>query len=55
MTGKSFIINGNSQTVVQHRNDMDKTLGEGKYAISKITVPGGPAGQLMSATDSRTG
>lgn len=50
VTGKSFIINGNSQTVVQHRNDMDKTLGEGKYAISKITVPGGPAGQLMSGS-----
>lgn len=41
VTGKSFIIKGNSQTVVQHRTDMDKTLGEGKYAISKITVPGG--------------
>lgn len=50
VTGKSFIINGNSQTVVQHRNDMDKTLGEGKYAISKIMVPGGPAGQLMSGS-----
>ncbi|MPY19070.1 ABC transporter substrate-binding protein [Paenibacillus glucanolyticus] len=50
VSGKSFIINGNSQTVVQHRNDMDKTLGEGKYAISKITVPGGPAGQLMSGS-----
>lgn len=50
VTGKSFIINGNSQTVVQHRNDMDKTLGEGKYAIRKITVPGGPAGQLMSGS-----
>lgn len=50
VTGKSFIINGNSQTVVQHRNDMDKTLGEGKYEISKITVPGGPAGQLMSGS-----
>lgn len=50
VTGKSFIINGNSQTVVRHRTDMDKTLGEGKYAISKITVPGGPAGQLMSGS-----
>lgn len=50
VSGKSFMINGNSQTVVQHRSDMDKTLGEGKYAISKITVPGGPAGQLMSGS-----
>lgn len=48
VSGKSFIINGNSQTVVMHRNDMDKTLGKDNYAIRKITVPGGPAGQLMS-------
>ncbi|WP_255250577.1 hypothetical protein [Paenibacillus lautus] len=48
VTGKSFIINGNSQTVVQHRTDMDKTLGKGKYAISKITVPGGTTELLQS-------
>lgn len=50
VTGKSFIINGNSQTINLHRVDMDKTLGKGKYSISKITVPGGPAGQLMSGS-----
>ncbi|OXS76721.1 extracellular solute-binding protein [Domibacillus enclensis] len=50
VTGKSFMINGNSQTVVQYRNDMDKTLGEGNYSIAKITVPGGPAGQVMSGS-----
>ncbi|OAS83049.1 MULTISPECIES: extracellular solute-binding protein [Metabacillus] len=50
VTGKSFIINGNSQTVILHRNDMDKTLGKDNYSISKITVPGGPAGQLMSGS-----
>jgi len=50
VTGKSFIINGNSQTVVQHRTDMDKTLGEGNYSIAKITVPGGPAGDLMGGS-----
>lgn len=48
INGKSFIINGNSQTVVLHRNDMNKTLGEGNFSVAKITVPGGPAGQLMS-------
>ncbi|WP_244159228.1 extracellular solute-binding protein [Paenibacillus polysaccharolyticus] len=50
VSGKSFIINGNSQTLVLHRNDMDKTLGEGKFSIAKITVPGGPKGQLMSGS-----
>lgn len=50
VSGKSFFINGNSQTVVLHRTDMDKLIGKGKYAVSKITVPGGPAGQLMSGS-----
>ena len=50
VTGKSFIINGNSQTINLHRTDMDKTLGKGNYSISKITVPGGPAGQLMAGS-----
>ncbi|MEK4527282.1 sugar ABC transporter substrate-binding protein [Paenibacillus sp. BGI2013] len=50
VSGKSFMINGNSQTVVLHRNDMNKTLGEGKYSVAKITVPGGPKGQLMSGS-----
>lgn len=39
VTGKSFIINGNSQTVVQHRTDMDKTLGEGKLPSAKSRFP----------------
>ncbi|MGG1878534.1 extracellular solute-binding protein [Paenibacillus cisolokensis] len=50
VNGKSFVINGNSQTVVMHRNDMNKTLGEGNFEISKITVPGGPAGHVMSGS-----
>lgn len=50
VSGKSFMINGNSQTVVLHRNDMNKTLGEGKFSVAKITVPGGPKGQLMSGS-----
>lgn len=50
VSGKSFVINGNSQTVVLHRTDMNKSLGEGKFSIAKITVPGGPAGQLMSGS-----
>ncbi|MDO7908884.1 extracellular solute-binding protein [Paenibacillus sp. JX-17] len=50
VSGKSFVINGNSQTVVLHRNDMNKTLGEGKFEVAKITVPGGPKGQLMAGS-----
>ncbi|MEC0127144.1 ABC transporter substrate-binding protein [Paenibacillus pabuli] len=50
VSGKSFMINGNSQTLVMHRNDMNKTLGEGNFSIAKITVPGGPKGQLMSGS-----
>ncbi|OZB98623.1 extracellular solute-binding protein [Paenibacillus sp. XY044] len=50
VSGKSFVINGNSQTVVLHRTDMNKSLGEGKFSVAKITVPGGPAGQLMSGS-----
>ncbi|WP_078381661.1 ABC transporter substrate-binding protein [Sutcliffiella halmapala] len=50
VSGKSFIINGNSQDVVSYRNSMNQLLGEGNYSISKITVPGGPAGQLMAGT-----
>lgn len=50
VSGKSFFINGNSQTVVLHRTDMDKLIGKGKYSVAKITVPGGPAGQLMSGS-----
>ncbi|WP_339234533.1 extracellular solute-binding protein [Paenibacillus sp. FSL R5-0517] len=50
VSGKSFMINGNSQTLVLHRNDMNKTLGEGKFSVEKITVPGGPKGQLMSGS-----
>lgn len=50
VSGKSFMINGNSQTVVLHRNDMNKTLGEGEFSVAKITVPGGPKGQLMSGS-----
>ncbi|MGC5772985.1 extracellular solute-binding protein [Paenibacillus pabuli] len=50
VSGKSFMINGNSQTLVLHRNDMNKTLGEGNFSIAKITVPGGPKGQLMSGS-----
>lgn len=50
VNGKSFVINGNSQTLVMHRNDMNKILGEGNFDISKITVPGGPAGHVMSGS-----
>ena len=49
-SGKSFVISGNSQDVVTYRTSMDQTLGKGKYSISKITVPGGPAGNIIAGS-----
>jgi putative aldouronate transport system substrate-binding protein len=48
--GKSFVVSSNSQEVVTMRNAMDKSLGAGKYSISKIDVPGGPKGNVISGT-----
>jgi putative aldouronate transport system substrate-binding protein len=50
VSGKSFVISGNSQDVVTYRKSMDQALGAGKYSIKKITVPGGPAGNIMAGT-----
>lgn len=50
VSGKSFVISTNSQNIVTYRNSMEQSLGEGKFAISKITVPGGPAGDLIGGS-----
>lgn len=50
VSGKSFVINANSQDIVTYRNSMNEILGEGNFEVAKITVPGGPAGQLMAGT-----
>lgn len=55
INGESFVINTNSQTIVDYRKDMDETLGEGNYSISKIPVPGGPAGHLMGGSKLENG
>ena len=50
VSGKSMVISANSQDIVTYRTSMDKTLGVGKYSIKKITVPGGPAGNLIAGS-----
>lgn len=50
VTGKSFVINTNAQTLQIYRTAMDKTLGKGKYKIAKIPVPAGPKGKLIGGS-----
>lgn len=50
VTGKSFVINTNAQTLQIYRSAMDKTLGKGKYKIAKIPVPAGPKGKLIGGS-----
>jgi putative aldouronate transport system substrate-binding protein len=50
VSGKSFVISANSQDIVTYRKSMDQSLGAGNYSIKKITVPGGPAGNMMAGT-----
>lgn len=49
-TGKSFVISANSQSIVDYRKLMDSSMGAGKYAIKKITLPGGPAGNMIAGS-----
>ena len=50
VSGKSFVISTNSQNIVTYRTSMEQSLGKGNFAISKITVPGGPAGDLIGGS-----
>lgn len=45
-TGKSFVISTNGQELINMQTNMDSTIGEGKYAVSKGILPSGPAGAL---------
>ncbi|SDZ56109.1 putative aldouronate transport system substrate-binding protein [Evansella caseinilytica] len=54
-TGKSFVINTNGQTLTQYRTTMNDTLGADNYEITKIPVPGGPAGHLMGGSKLENG
>lgn len=48
--GKSFVMNGNSQSVISLRKTMDTTIGKDNYKIQKMVVPGGPKGHVLAGT-----
>ncbi|WP_426998457.1 hypothetical protein [Pseudarthrobacter sp. N5] len=50
VSGKSFVISTNWQNIVTYRTSREQSLGKGNLAISKITVPGGPAGDLIGGS-----
>jgi putative aldouronate transport system substrate-binding protein len=50
VSGKSFVITANSQDIPAYRKALDEALGADKYSIKKITVPSGPAGDIMGGT-----
>jgi len=52
---KSFVINTNSQTVIDYRNQLNETVGEGNFEIKKIPVPGGPLGHVMGGSKLENG
>ena len=49
-SGKSFVISGNSQNVVDYETAMNQSLGKGNFSIAKITVPSGPAGNIITGS-----
>ncbi|MGD7046141.1 extracellular solute-binding protein [Jeotgalibacillus proteolyticus] len=55
INGDSFVINTNSQTVVDYRTDMNETLGEENFEIKKIPLPGGPIGHVMGGSKLENG
>jgi putative aldouronate transport system substrate-binding protein len=50
VTGKSFVISANSQNIITYRTSMEQSLGKGNFAVGKITVPGGPAGDIIGGS-----
>lgn len=50
VSGKSFAISANSQNVITYRTSMEQSLGKGNFEIGKITVPGGPAGNIIGGS-----
>lgn len=53
--GKSYVISGNSQSVNDYKKAMDGTIGKEKYKLLKITVPGGPKGNILAASHLENG
>lgn len=49
-SGKSFAISANSQNIITYRTSMEQSLGKGNFAVRKITVPGGPAGDIIGGS-----
>ncbi|MDC3416903.1 extracellular solute-binding protein [Aquibacillus salsiterrae] len=52
---QSFVINTNSQTVIDYQKGLDEKLGEGEAKMKKILMPGGPAGQVMAGSKLENG
>jgi len=50
VTGDSFAIGANSQTIVSNRATMTETLGADNFSIAKIQVPKGPAGDVIGGS-----
>ncbi|MBT2513439.1 extracellular solute-binding protein [Arthrobacter sp. ISL-30] len=50
VSGKSFVISANSQNIITYRTSMEQSLGKGNFAVSKIVVPGGPAGDIIGGS-----
>ncbi|MCZ2822688.1 extracellular solute-binding protein [Modestobacter sp. VKM Ac-2977] len=48
-TGESLGITTNWQEILRHRATMEETLGADNFAISKIRIPAGPAGDVIDA------
>jgi putative aldouronate transport system substrate-binding protein len=49
-SGKSFVISANSQNIITYRTSMEQSLGKGNFTVRKITVPGGPAGDVIGGS-----
>lgn len=50
VSGKSFVISANSQNIITYRTSMEQSLGKGNFKVGKITVPGGPAGDVIGGS-----
>lgn len=50
VTGKSFSISTNSQTIIDYRKGLDAEFGEGKAVVKKMLLPGGPLGAVMGGS-----
>lgn len=50
VTGKSFSISTNSQTLIDYAKGLDDNLGEGEAVVKKMLLPGGPLGAVMGGS-----